>query len=62
MIFKIFEDVFGGDERLIRLLPSQAAVPYVKPLANGIEAEVRFILDEVVFQGILSLEDHHRAF
>ena len=28
-IFKIFEDVFGGDERLIRLLPSQAAVPYV---------------------------------
>ena len=28
-IFKIFEDVFGGDERLIRLLPSQAAVPFV---------------------------------
>ena len=28
-IFKIFEDVFGGDSRLIRILPSQAAVPYV---------------------------------
>lgn len=28
-IFSIFEDVFGGAERLIRLLPSQAANPYV---------------------------------
>ncbi len=28
-IFSIFEDVFGGTERLIRLLPSQSANPYV---------------------------------
>ena len=28
-IFTIFEDVFGGADRLIRLLPSQAANPYV---------------------------------
>ncbi len=28
-IFKIFEEVFGGAERLVRLLPSQAANPYV---------------------------------
>jgi hypothetical protein len=28
-IFKIFEDVFGGIDRLIRVLPSQAANPYV---------------------------------
>jgi len=36
-IFKIFEDVFGGDERLIRLLPSQAAVPYVSEQILGFE-------------------------
>lgn len=28
-IFKIFEDVFGGTDRLIRILPSQAANPFV---------------------------------
>lgn len=28
-VFAIFEEVFGGSERLIRLLPSQAANPYV---------------------------------
>ncbi|MBQ9873897.1 MAG: hypothetical protein IJM30_05500 [Thermoguttaceae bacterium] len=28
-IFTIFEDAFGGTERLIRLLPSQSANPYV---------------------------------
>ena len=28
-IFAIFEDVFGGSERLIRILPSQSANPYV---------------------------------
>jgi len=28
-IFKIFEQVFGGNDRLVRILPSQAANPYV---------------------------------
>lgn len=28
-IFRIFEEVFDGDARLIRILPSQAAVPFV---------------------------------
>lgn len=28
-IFKIFERVFGGNDRLVRILPSQAANPYV---------------------------------
>ena len=28
-IFAIFEEVFGGTERLVRILPSQAANPYV---------------------------------
>ena len=28
-IFKIWEDVFGGTQRLVRVLPSQAANPYV---------------------------------
>jgi hypothetical protein len=28
-IFRIFEEVFGGSERLVRVLPSQAANPYV---------------------------------
>ncbi len=28
-MFKIFEEVFGGDERIIRILPSQAANPWV---------------------------------
>lgn len=28
-IFAIFEDVFGGTQRLVRVLPSQAANPYV---------------------------------
>ncbi|MEZ4950170.1 MAG: hypothetical protein R2784_12385 [Saprospiraceae bacterium] len=28
-IFKIFEDVFGGEERLVKIIPTQAANPWL---------------------------------